>query len=117
MPSLNLNVTGPVYVADQKEEDYLLVNRESGAWAVSDLAGVSILGMGGATSVAALPSPLRSLLQSPKAIPPHPHVEPLILVYKLTDKCNYHCSYCYDRILARPKNADRRSAAVRDLLD
>jgi uncharacterized protein len=41
----------------------------------------------------------------------------LILIYKLTDKCNYRCSYCYDRSFARPKNAVRRSAAIREMLD
>ena len=117
MPSLNWNVTGPVYVADQREQDYLLVNRETGVWAVSDLAGVSILGVGEDTVAAGLPLPLRRLLQLPKSPKPVQHVEPLILIYKLTDRCNYRCSYCYDRTIARPKKGALRSAAVRNMLD
>lgn len=117
MPSLNRNVTGPIYVADQRGPDYLLINRESGAWAVSDLDGVSILAMGEGAVTAALPSPLQRLLRPPKALQRAPQVEPLILIYKLTDKCNYRCSYCYDRTIARSKDAARRSAAVREMLD
>ncbi len=117
MPSLNQNVTGPIYIADQRERDYLLVNRESGVWAVSDLAGVFTLSIGEETAAAALPSSLRSLLRSPKATPRAPHVEPLVVVYKLTDTCNYRCSYCYDRTVSRPKKAVLRSAAVREILD
>jgi len=117
MPSLDWNVRGPIYVADVKAQEYLLVNRDSGAWAVSDLAGVAALQVDATPDNAALPDPLRRLLH-PLAAPPAPvRVEPLILIYKLTDKCNYHCSYCYDRSVARPKNGERRSAAVRNLLD
>jgi uncharacterized protein len=117
MPTLDRNVTGPIYVADQRGPDYLLINRESGAWAVSDIDGVSILALGEDAVTAALPSPLRRLLGQPTAPPRPPRVEPLILIYKLTDKCNYRCSYCYDRVVARPKDAARRSAAVREMLD
>ena len=117
MPSLNQNITGPIYVADKREEDYLLINRESGAWAVSDFAGVLTLGIGGEAAAATFSSPLRSLLQSPGAIPPACHVEPLILIYKLTDACNYRCSYCYDRTVSRPTKGGRRSATVREILD
>jgi uncharacterized protein len=117
MPSLNQNITGPIYVADQREQDYLLVNRKSGAWAVSDFAGVLALRIGAETAAAELPSPLRLLLKSSVATPPASQVEPLIIVYKLTDNCDYRCSYCYDRVVARPRKSGRRSAAVRELLD
>jgi uncharacterized protein len=117
MPSLGWNVHGQIYVADRREREYLLINRESGAWAVSDLAGVSVLESDGVGEGDALPAPLRRLLRAPAPQGIPAHVEPLILIYKLTDKCNYRCSYCYDRTVARPKNAERRSAAIRAMLD
>jgi uncharacterized protein len=117
MPSLDWNVCGPVYVADRRAQEYLLVNRESGAWAVSDLAGVAALQANDDRGDVALPGELRWLLRAPPVDEAPARVEPLILIYKLTDKCNYRCSYCYDRTVARPKNAARRSAAVREMLD
>lgn len=118
MPSLNWNVQGQIYVADRRNQEFLIINRENGAWAVSDIAGISVLEMMDAPGDGvALPSPLRRLLRpsaAPKASAP---VEPLILIYKLTDQCNYRCSYCYDRTVARTKNAERRSVAIRTMLD
>jgi len=70
MPSLNQHVTGPVYIADQKEDDYLLINGESGVWAVSDFTGVLNLCIGEEAAPATLPPPLQSLLQSPGKTPP-----------------------------------------------
>jgi uncharacterized protein len=117
MPSLEWNIRGQIYVADRREQEYLLVNRESGNWAVSDLAGIFLLAVEGAADEVALPLPLKKLFAAPTKPAVSTHLEPLVLIYKLTDKCNYRCSYCYDRSVARPKNAERRSAAVRGLLD
>jgi uncharacterized protein len=117
MPTLDWNVRSQVYVADRREEEYLLVNRESGNWAVSDLAGVYVLAMDGDDGGAGLPSGLRELFEPRPAPMVSIEPEPLIVVYKLTDKCNYRCSYCYDRSVARPKNPERRSAAIRAMLD
>jgi uncharacterized protein len=115
MPSLNWKVRDPVFVADQREEEYLLINRETGNWAVSDLAGVYVLSMDGGG--AELPPALRRLFEVSAAPAPPVEPEPLVIVYKLTDKCNYRCSYCYDRSVARPKNSGRRTAAIREMLD
>jgi uncharacterized protein len=116
MPTLNRNVTGSIYIADQKADDYLLLNRESGSWVVSNYAGVLSLGIGEA-AINGLPAPLLSLLQSTKKKPPVNQVKPLVLVYKLTDTCNYRCSYCYDRTVSQPKDNARRNATIRKLLD
>jgi uncharacterized protein len=84
---------------------------------VSDLAGIYVLAMGDDGSGVKLPLMLKGLLEG-AALPSTPaEPEPLVLIYKLTDKCNYRCSYCYDRSVARPKNATRRSAAIRAMLD
>lgn len=117
MPSLNWNVQGHIYVADRRDREYLLINRESGNWAVSDLAGVYVLAMSDADDGTALPFELRRLFEAPAAPPISVEPEPLVVVYKLTDKCNYRCSYCYDRSVARPRNAPRRNTAIRALLD
>jgi uncharacterized protein len=117
MPSFDWNVRGPIFVADRRGGKYLLINRESGDWMVSDLAGIYVLAMGDDGSGVKLPPMLKGLLEG-AALPSTPaEPEPLVLIYKLTDKCNYRCSYCYDRSVARPKNATRRSAAIRAMLD
>jgi uncharacterized protein len=120
VPSLEWRVRGNVYVADQRGLEYLLVNRDTGAWAISNLAGVSQLEV--ARGSETLPEELRKLLRDTPGERPvapsedDPDSQPLILIYKLTDKCNYRCSYCYDRSIARPRDAERRSAAVREFL-
>lgn len=120
MPSLDWRVSGDVYVADRRGPDYLLVNRGTGAWAVSNLAGVAQMEIAEARQT--LPAELRQVLHENPQWPPALHqqdndLQPLILIYKLTDKCNYRCTYCYDRSIAKPRNADRRSTAVREFLE
>jgi len=120
LPSLDWRVCGDVYVADQRGLDYLLVNRNTGAWAVSNLAGVAQLEWPEGRS--ALPEELQQLLRDTVrgrgdlTDRDNPDLAPLVLIYKLTDKCNYRCTYCYDRSIARPRDAERRSAAVREFL-
>jgi uncharacterized protein len=115
MPSLGWRVSGSVYVADRRGDDYLLVNRESGAWAACDHAGLVLLQA--EPNIDALPAALRRILApaSPADAPKRDGW--LTLIYKLTDTCNYRCTYCYDRAVARPKDATRRNASVRAMLD
>lgn len=117
MPSLDWNVNGSIYVADKRDEEYLLINRDTGNWAVSDLAAIFVLAMNGGGAQEQLPHTLRRLWDVPAVPASSAGPEPLVIIYKLTDKCNYRCSYCYDRSVARPKNAERRSAAIRAMLD
>lgn len=119
MPSLDWRVSGDVYVTDRRGLDYLLVHRGTGAWAVSNFAGVAQMEL--PSERANLPGELEELLrETPRRLPlppvQDPDLQPLILIYKLTDKCNYRCTYCYDRSIARPRDADRRSTAVREFL-
>jgi uncharacterized protein len=117
MPSLNWNVSDSIFVADTRGQEYLLINRTTGKWAVSDLAGVYMLAMNVDAAREKLPPTLRTLWDLPAVPAISVEPEPLVIIYKLTDKCNYRCSYCYDRSVARPKNAERRSAAIRTILD
>ena len=120
MPSLDWRVRENVYVADQRGLEYLLVNRETGAWAVTNLAGVVRLEL--PADDPSLPEELQQLLRDRASGRPGggeregTDLPPLVLIYKLTDKCNYRCTYCYDRSIARPRNAERRSSAVREFL-
>lgn len=119
MPSLDWRVSGDVYVADRRGLDYLLVNRGTGAWAVSNFAGVARMEI--PAEGPNLPRELQQVLREHPNWPPALHQEnrdlqPLVLIYKLTDKCNYRCTYCYDRSIAKPREAGRRSAAVREFL-
>lgn len=38
------------------------------------------------------------------------------VVYKLTDKCNFGCTYCYDKNFARQKNVEKRNSTIRKYL-
>lgn len=38
------------------------------------------------------------------------------VIYKLTDKCNYSCTYCYDRNFTRARDDERRNRTVREYL-
>lgn len=119
MPTLEWRVSGDVYVADRRGLDYLLVHRGTGAWAVSNFAGVAQMEIPG--ELPNLPRELQQLLRDApegRPVPPsqNPDLQPLILIYKLTDKCNYRCTYCYDRSIARPRDPERRSNAVREFL-
>jgi uncharacterized protein len=114
VPSLGWHVKGSIWVADRRAQQYLLVNQESGAWAAADYAGIALLQL--ESNADALPLPLKRLLDPPRPVAA-PRRDWLTLIYKLTDKCNYRCTYCYDRSVARPKNAQRRNTAIRQMLD
>lgn len=122
MPSLDWQVREDVYVADERGPDYLLIHRDSGAWMVANGAGVAALGGPEGEHEDRLPKELQMLLDGRTAYPRLPSAkqspaeQPLYVIYKLTDKCNYRCSYCYDRSIAKTKNAARRSASIRKLL-
>jgi uncharacterized protein len=118
MPTRDEPVVEAVRVADRRHGRFLLVNAETGAWGVTNRAGMRRL------SDPRPPSALADLRQTLLAQAPGGPVQgdlgetgPLYVIYKLTDTCNFRCVYCYDRAFARRKDTSRRDAAIREVLD
>jgi radical SAM protein with 4Fe4S-binding SPASM domain len=114
MPTLNAPVLGSVRVADRRQGRFLLINAETGEWAVTNRPGLLGLAQpdGSAASAA-----LRDRLLAAVPAPATDADGPLFVIYKLTDTCNYRCVYCYDRAVARRKDTTRRDASIRAVLD
>jgi uncharacterized protein len=115
MPTLNAPVVGPVRVADRRRGRFLLVNADTGAWGVTNRAGLLSLPKPEAPSAVAA---LRDQLLAGEQATTAPGRDALLyVIYKLTDTCNFRCVYCYDRKFARRKDTARRDASIRAVLD
>src|SRR5262245_14494558 len=67
-----------------------------------------------ARSRASTPLPMAELRPPTR---PAERASPLLIVYKLTHKCNIACEYCYDRDHTRKLRAPERSRAIRKEID
>jgi uncharacterized protein len=108
MPSLGQGIGDGVVVADRRDERVLLFDTTQPRWWVVHERELQN------------PTERRGLVRRLKSdAPPCRDTETpsqYYLIYKLTDKCNYTCSYCYDRSFTRKRNAIKRNAAVREYL-
>jgi len=117
MPTLNWPLTGPVVVADERRGSHLVVNRSTGAWCVANRSAIEMVPGSDAESFSG-PRALQAVLDPRQPSQPgHGSDDQLFVIYKLTDSCNYHCTYCYDHKIARRKNTSDRDASIREVLD
>jgi uncharacterized protein len=121
MPSLHWDLDDDVRVVDARDKRFVLVNRRTGTWRVTNRAGVVTYSR--ARTRDDLPialQPIKDSRQSSASCETARSFDDndeLLIIYKLTDACNYRCTYCYDRKAARPKSAERRNVAIREALD
>lgn len=113
MPSLNEFLSKGIVAADHRGDKSLLVDTSDGHWWVvateklNRAKASSDLSESFARSLVRR-RPLRGAITS---------ANPSYIVYKLTDRCNYSCIYCYDRDFARAKVPARRNEVVREILE
>jgi uncharacterized protein len=105
-----------VSVADARDNRYVLINRHTGDWCVSNLHGLQAVSEH-LEHKQILPASLARVVFGEMSAPPtRSEPEPLFVIYKLTDSCNYNCTYCYDKAFARPKRPPTRNRTVRMVL-
>ena len=118
MPSIGWSVNESVSVADARDNRFLLVNRDSGAWCASNLHGLQAISEPPADKPCRLPLPPSWVWMALQADSSSrdTDADPLFVIYKLTDTCNYNCTYCYDKVFARPKASAARNRTIRKVL-
>lgn len=108
MPTTGWTLGGSLRVADVRAGSYLLIDSDSGAWVVTNESGFK--------AIAATQLFPRQAIGHGSGDPARPGTRPSYIIYKLTDSCNYRCSYCYDRAFARSKRVEQRNSAIRAVL-
>lgn len=135
MPGLGKNIGLELAVDNSQSDGYsLVVNRESGNWAVLNAPAINMLnsfvreisdnpdklldlnvkdktGFGPDTGIN------RLLLRNKDEALPSKKGESFFVIYKLTHDCNFSCAYCYDGEFQRRKSASRRDAVFEKLVE
>lgn len=114
MPSLGHVLWDNIALADHRAGRTALVDNSTGRWWVvrTDAVLSALSSEASAKSYAAQLSQHTTLPLYRSPTNPRTYV-----IYKLTDKCNYSCTYCYDRDFARKKNGSKRNLAIRTFLE
>lgn len=109
MPSLGRKISPIVVVADEREGQFLVVNNRDRRWCVGDERAVAALERGDLVPGSFDPVPRSSVCEASGF-----H---LYVIYKLTDRCNFGCTYCYDARTLRPRDRSARNRSIREVLD
>lgn len=122
MPTLDWTLRHQIHVVDAREDAYLLANVVTGAWGRVNTLALHELqrewSSGSLAKAGQTTAKIRDVLLASRQVPEHEnHDSSIFVIYKLTDECNYRCSYCYDRKVARRKDPARRDASIRQILD
>ena len=108
MPTLEQGIGDGIFVADYRDERALLFDTTQPRWWVVNEKEVQ--------SVAGRDALVRRLRSDAPPRRNNASRPQYYAIYKLTDRCNYTCSYCYDRNFTRKRDSLKRNRAVRDYL-
>jgi len=95
----------------------IALNRDTGRWATLTPAALEQLarGLDGQSSPAETEPALRRLLAPPQKRSAS-EARSLYIIFKLTQGCNFSCSYCYDKVILRKLNRQKRDATYHELV-
>ena len=116
MPTLHQAIGNGICVADYRGSQAVLFDTTTPRWWVVETEVLRAATTNPSDAVA-FANRLRSAAQAWAGSNPDETSQPqFYVIYKLTDKCNFSCTYCYDRNFTRKRDAERRNRTVRDYL-
>ena len=115
MPTLTQPLADGVFAADYRDARTVLFDTTSPRWWVVDsevFRKASASRAEAESFVSTLRNSGQPTVQIQQVLPP----KSFYVIYKLTDKCNFGCTYCYDRNFTRKLDPEKRNQTVRNYL-
>jgi len=117
MPRIGESVGTAMALMDLGDGRSIALNRDTGRWATLTPAALGQLLRSvddGTSSLETQPA-LKRLIAPPQKGSAG-DTKSLYIIFKLTQGCNFSCSYCYDKVILRKLNRQKRDATYHELV-
>src|SRR4051812_48178304 len=117
MPRLGDSVGTAMALMDLGNGRSIALNRDTGRWATLTPAALDQLvrRLDDPSSSGEAEPALRRLIAPPQKSAAS-EAKSLYIIFKLTQGCNFSCSYCYDKVILRKLNRQKRDATYHELV-